>query len=415
VHVETTVASPNRSIQRASGKAPRARTVLVVRSELLPYSETFVKAQVLAYSSWHPVLVGLRRTEGLPVDDLEVRMVPAAKTLAARAYRKVLTSLRVTPADIRRRLGSAKASLVHVHFGTDAVENWNWIKTLRVPVIVTLHGYDINIDRQWWQSSSRPRAQRRYPALLLSLAANPRVHFVAVSEAIRQKAIEWGIARERISVRHIGVDLDLFRDPGPPVQERRRRIVFVGRLVEKKGVEYLIRAFALVRKQVPDAELVIVGEGRLRTRLQRLASDLEVPVSFEGILSSNQIRTQLLDSRVFCLPSVTAQNGDAEGFGLVLLEAQACGVPAVTSARGGADEGIIHEQTGFRFEERDVGAMTEYLVRLLVDDDLASRMSRLARRNIEQNFSLRACTAALEDLYDSLSTGRGVRSREALA
>lgn len=414
MHVETAVASPHRSIQRAQGDAAHSKTVLVVRSELLPYSETFVKAQVLAYSSWHPILVGLRRTDGLPVDELDVRMVPAARSFAARAYRRVLTSLQVTPADIRRRLGSAKASLVHVHFGTDAVENWSWIKTLRVPVIVTLHGYDINIDRQWWQSPSRPRAQRRYPGLLLSLAANPRVHFVAVSNAIRQKALEWGIPQERISVRHIGVDLELFRDPGPPVTERRPRIVFVGRLVEKKGVEYLIRAFAAVRSSVPDAELVIIGEGRLRTRLQRLASDLAVPVRFEGILSSNQIRAQLLDSRVFCLPSVTAQNGDAEGFGLVLLEAQACGVPAVTSARGGADEGIIHGKTGFRFEERDVSAMSEHIVRLLVDDELALRMSTEARRNIEENFSLRVCTSALEDLYDSLSGARA-RSREALA
>jgi glycosyltransferase involved in cell wall biosynthesis len=386
------------------------RTVLVVRSELLPYSETFVKEQVMAYSHWRAVLVGLRRVPGVPIDDLDVRLLPVAKSLPERAYRKLLAKLRVTPAGVRRLLGSETPDLIHVHFGTDAVEHWGWIEPLRIPVIVTLHGYDINIDKQWWQSPAKPRSQRRYPDLLLEVAANPRVHFVAVSNAIRARAIEWGLPPERISLRHIGVNPSSFRNTGLPVEKRAPRILFVGRLIEKKGVEYLIRAFAKVRTQVPHAELVLVGDGRLRGKLESLASALGVPVNFAGVLSSEQINQHLQSTRVFCSPSITADNGDAEGLPIVILEAQACGVPVVTSARGGAEEGIIHGVSGYGFEEKDVESLSRNLLRLLQDDALVASMSSAARRNIEQNFELRSCTAKLEELYDSWSRSLSIRA-----
>jgi glucosyltransferase len=380
------------------------RTVLVVRSDLLPYSETFVKEQVMAYSRWRPVLVGLRRIEGLAVDDLEVRMLPVAKSFPTRAYRRLLAKLHVVPAAVRRLLQSEPASLIHVHFGTDAVENWGWIESLRMPVVVTLHGYDINIDKQWWRAADQPRSLRRYPDMLLRMAANPRVHFVAVSEAIRARAIEWGLPAERIACRYIGVNLSLFQQTGLPVEKRAPRILFVGRLVEKKGGEYLIRAFAKVRAQLPTAELVMVGSGRLRGKLESLASELNVPVTFTGVLSSEQIRAQLHSARAFCSPSITADNGDAEGLPIVLLEAQACGVPAVTSARGGAHEGIVHGVTGYAFAEKDVDNLGEYLLRILKDDALAASMSAAAHRHVEAHFELGSCTAKLEDFYDAWSS-----------
>jgi glycosyltransferase involved in cell wall biosynthesis len=382
----------------------RPRTVLVVRSDLLPYSETFVKEQVMACSRWRPVLVGLRRIDGLRVDDLEVRMLPVAKSLPARAYRGLLAKLHMTPVGVRRLLQSEPASLIHVHFGTDAVENWGWIESVHIPVLVTLHGYDINIDKQWWRAADKPRSQRRYPDMLLRMAANPLVHFVAVSEAIRARAIEWGLPEERISCRYIGVNLNLFRQAGLPVERRAPRIVFVGRMVEKKGGEYLIRAFAKVRQQLPTAELVMVGSGRLQGKLQSLASELNVPVTFTGVQSSEQIKEHLHSARAFCLPSITADNGDAEGLGIVLLEAQACGVPVVTSARGGADEGIVHGVSGYAFAEKDVDKLSEYLLRILQDDELAASMSAAAHRNVEEHFELGSCTQKLEDLYDTWSS-----------
>jgi glycosyltransferase involved in cell wall biosynthesis len=379
------------------------KTVLVVRSELLPYSETFVKEQVLAYTGWKPVMVGLKRVRGLPMEDLNVRLLPSTTSLPGRAYRKVLRSLHIPPPGIRRRLLPESPSLIHVHFGTDAVDHWDWIRSFDVPVVVTLHGYDINIHKQWWQLPAQSPARRRYPGRLLKLASDPRVHFVAVSGAIKERAMEWGIPAERISVRYIGVDLDRFRPAGPQIERRLPRILFVGRLVEKKGVEYLIRAFAVVKAQLPAAELVIAGDGRLRPKLEQLASELKVPVTFLGSLSSQRIKEELQQTRVFCSPSVTAENGDAEGLPIVILEAQACAIPVVTSARGGALEGIIDGVTGFAFKEGDVDCLSNRLLQLLEDGKTAASMGNAGRRNMEEKFDLRSCTGSLERLYDMLT------------
>jgi len=111
----------------------------------------------------------------------------------------------------------------------------------------------------------------------------------------------------------------------------------------------------------------------------------------------------LNEARVLCLPSLTAANGDAEGLGMVLLEAQACGVPVVTSARGGASEGIIDGVTGFSFAENDVEELSERLYAVLADDVRALAMSHAARQFVLEAFDIRKCTQQLEDLYEEVT------------
>jgi glycosyltransferase involved in cell wall biosynthesis len=183
---------------------------------------------------------------------------------------------------------------------------------------------------------------------------------------------------------------------------REPRVLFVGRLVEKKGCEFLIRAFAQVTKVVAHACLVIVGEGELRPQLETLANVLGVPVQFRGGLSSAEVQGELQLAKVFCLPSVTAANGDAEGLPIVLLEAQASGVPVVTSAKGGSGEGIRDGVTGLSFAERDTDALASCLIRLLTDDMTLRAMAFEGPRFVSQSFDLSLCTDALEELYDNI-------------
>jgi glycosyltransferase involved in cell wall biosynthesis len=377
--------------------------VLVCRAGLLPYSETFIREQLLAYSRWKPVLVGTHRVEpGLPVDGLELRLLHSATpTLRSRLYKRVLRELHLAPPGGTRRLLAESAALVHVHFGTDAVDYWPLLKRLNLPVVVTLHGFDINIHKHEWQRDRTSLANRCYPGRLLAMSRQRGVHFVAVSEAIRQRAIEFGIAPENVTVRYIGIDRARFSFSGVSVAARPRRILYVGRLVEKKGGELLIRAFANVRTQVPDAELVMAGDGPLAAKFRDLASHLGVAVQFLGSVPSAEVKRQIDSARVFCLPSVTAANGDAEGLPISILEAQACGVPVVTSARGGVTEGIIPGITGFAFPEGDVATLGERLLQLLRDDTLAMSMSAAGIAFIAGRFDVHDCTRGLEDLYDA--------------
>jgi glycosyltransferase involved in cell wall biosynthesis len=271
-------------------------------------------------------------------------------------------------------------------------------------MLVTLHGFDINIHRAWWEAGHGGFRRRTYPRRLLRMATNPAIHFIAVSRAIRDQATNYGIPAQKITVAYIGVDTRRFHPAGLPLIQRRRRILFVGRMVEKKAPLLMIQAFADVRRQVADAELAMIGEGPLLGKAKALAKELSVPVEFFGARTSNEVLEQLQEARILCLPSVTAPNGDAEGFGLVILEAQACGVLVITSALGGAEEGILAGKTGIKFREGDKAALTEGLKALLLDDARIMQASTEAVRFAQEVFDVRKCTQNLECVYESLTT-----------
>lgn len=326
--------------------------VLVFRTSLLPLSETFIRNQVLALRRWRPMLIGLQYTAGLELSQLSCQLLSSWNMRPIPSVlRSLLRELNLAPPGVRRYLRSLNPAVAHVHFGTDLVALWPMLNQLDVPILTTLHGYDINTHAEFWRRSWR--ASRKYPQRLLEIGRDSRVRFVAVSEAIRQRAIEFGLPEERIFVRYIGVDTQQFAPSGLPLCDRPRRILFVGRMVEKKGPSILIQAFAAVRRQVPDAELVMIGDGPLLPACRSLAASLQVPVQFLAAVQNSRVQQEMRQTRVFCLPSITAANGDAEGLGMAILEAQAAGVPVVTSARGGAAEAIEDGVTGYAFAESD--------------------------------------------------------------
>ena len=213
---------------------------------------------------------------------------------------------------------------------------------------------------------------RTYPARLLKMAIDPAVRFIAVSNALKGRAVRFGMPQNKIDVSYIGVDTQLFKPLGLPLDRRRRRILFVGRMVEKKAPLLLVEAFAALRTRMPDAELVMIGDGPLLPEVRKRANILGVPITLPGPCGAKAVIEHLSRARVLCLPSVTATNGDAEGFPLVTLEAQACGVPVVTSALGAATEGVLDGVTGHSFPGGDRQAMEHYLAMWLRNDAMAS-------------------------------------------
>ncbi|WP_326533352.1 glycosyltransferase [Pseudorhodoferax sp.] len=382
--------------------SPGPRRVIVHRSDALPYSETFIKEQMQACRRWQPVLVGTQCVAGgLPLDGLPAAYLRAPDPgRAALLQWKLCRELGLPAPGALARLRAQQASLVHVHFATDAVALWPSLQRLGLPVLVTLHGYDINVHRQWWEQGHGGRIGRRYPGRLLQMGQSPQVRFVAVSQAVRETAVRYGLDPHKVHVHYIGVDVQRFQPAGPGAGARAPRILFVGRMVEKKGAHHLIHAFAALRRQLPDAQLAMVGDGPLLASYQALARELGVPVEFLGRQGADAVRAEFARARVFCLPSVTAADGDAEGLPIVIMEAQAMGVPVVTSARGGATEGIVDGESGIAFAEGDVPALTQALARVLADAPLAERMGRRARRFAELRFDIGACTAGLEVRYD---------------
>jgi glycosyltransferase involved in cell wall biosynthesis len=394
--------SPAVVVAGAQGLPPQRPRLLVVTRELLPFSQTFVREQALALTRWQPTLVGLEH-----VGELDPAPLPsfALAEAAPRGPQALAARLRewLWRPDRRhlRRLQGSGYALIHAHFGTSAVWFWPLAQRLALPLLVTLHGYDIAVRAEWWQAGGGGEIQRRYPARLRSLAAHG-MRFLAVSEGVRARAIAYGIAPECVRVHYIGVDTRRFRMRGAPLPARARRILFVGRLVEKKGCEHLLQAFARLATELPEAELTIIGEGPLLASLQQRCRKLAIEPRFLGAQSHERVRAELDAARVLCVPSVEAANGDTEGLPVTILEAAAMGVPVVSSARLAPGEGLIDGVTGFHCAERDAEGLARRLAQLLRDDALATAMSAAAVALVRARFDLAACTRSLEDIYDRM-------------
>ncbi|HEX5203944.1 glycosyltransferase [Paractinoplanes rhizophilus] len=298
-----------------------------------------------------------------------------------------------------RALAEREVTVLQAHFGVEGVYIAPTAKALGVPLVTTLHGFDVTITKKQLIASKKP-SWINYVTWRASLFETGAA-FVCVSEYIRRRAVEWGYPAERTVVLPIGVDTDVIKRL--PFAERPR-IVHVARLVEVKGTADLLRAFATVRRALPAAELIIVGDGPLRAQLGALATELGIAsaVRFLGALPHAEVLAEIGAAQVLCLPSATASSGAQEGLGLVLLEAAASGRPVIGTDHGGIPEAVVDGVNGYLVPERDPAALAERLLAVLGDPALGERLGVAGRAMVEHRYDLRTQTAKLESLYQDL-------------
>ncbi|MFF5964049.1 glycosyltransferase family 4 protein [Streptomyces collinus] len=199
-----------------------------------------------------------------------------------------------------------------------------------------------------------------------------------------------------------GVDTDRFT-PGEPASRRPRTVVYVGRMDRSsawKGVDVLVRAFARLAAEVPDARLRLVGDGDAVTGLRALAAELGVAdrVQTPGALRGAALTEAVRTAAVLALPSLT----EAESFGMALVEAMACATPVVGSDVGGIPHVLTHGETGLLVPPGDPDALASACVKLLSDGALADHMGAAGRRTAEQRYAWPALTARYLDLFRTL-------------
>lgn len=184
---------------------------------------------------------------------------------------------------------------------------------------------------------------------------------------------------------------------GDPLQ-----LLFVGRLVERKGVEHLVRALRIVRER-REAELTVVGEGKWRPVIEKEVrrSGLDAHVTLAGFVSKERLREYYETCDIFVLPAVVDAKGDTEGLGVVLLEALACERPVVASAVGGIRDIVIPGRTGWLTRPGDPGDLADTILALASDPDAARHVARQGRRFAEERFSASRVAESLEKVYRS--------------
>ncbi len=183
-----------------------------------------------------------------------------------------------------------------------------------------------------------------------------------------------------------------------------RNFLAIGRFVEKKAPAITIRAFAEVHKQYPDSSLYMVGSGELLNACKELVVELGISnaVHFCGVLTPDQI-TELMNSMsVFVQHSVTAQNGDAEGTPVAVLEAAAAALPVVATSHAGIPDVIIHGETGLLCDEHDLSGMVGNLLKILAGKDAAKQMGELSRKRVAEQFTL---DRHIQCIYQTIQSG----------
>lgn len=307
-----------------------------------------------------------------------------------------MLSRSITPYE--RLLAGRRPALIHAHFGVEGVYALPLAARQGVPLVTTFHGFDATLSTAGFFGSP---AWAWYPLLRQKLARRGSL-FLCASAFIRERLLAQGFPAERTRVHYIGVDCRAIspRDAA----EEEPVILHVARLVDVKGTEFLIRAFAETAKRHKAARLVMIGDGPLRAKLERLARECGVAerVKFLGALPHAQVLGWMRRAAMLLLPSVTTSSGRVEGLGMVTLEAAAARVPSIGSRLGGIRETIADGETGFLVPERDVAALAARMGQLLTDAGLRQRMGEAARVRVEQQFDIVRQSAILESLYDEV-------------
>ena len=376
------------------GRAAAQPAVIIYKDRLLPGSQTFVLAQAESLERFTPYYVGARLVhQGLPLPN-DRSFVMNRGDLSGKVREFFFRSIGLAPR-LMRQLGQLDPVLVHAHFGPDGLSGLRLARAFEIPLVVSHHGYDVTIGHNFPVSL----AHRRYLARKRQLQRGADL-FLAVSNFIKQQLLKQGFPEERIRVHYVGVDTTTFH-PLPGIQ-REPIVLFVGRLVENKGCTFLLRAMAKVQQQCPQARLVIIGEGALRKQLEIEAASTVRNCSFIGQQPHQAVREWMARSSAFCVPCVTARNGASEAFGLVFIEAQAMGLPAVSFASGGVSEAIADGVSGFVVPTLDTDALSARLLQLLSEQPLWSRFSEAGVQRVQSRFSLKTQTAELETLYEQV-------------
>jgi glycosyltransferase involved in cell wall biosynthesis len=361
----------------------------------------------------HAVRVVAPHDAGLPLaetmDGVEIRRFrygrDAQETLAYRgtmadavlrswaARWRLVALLGAMRRAVRQAVREWQPDVVHVHWwfpGGLAL----WPGHVGAPAVITSHGTDLFL------------LDRAAPLRWLARRVFARSRAVTVISApLRARVEALGVPAQRIAVAPMPT-AEAAALPRRPVPGR---LLFLGRLTERKGAQVAVAALHELVAGGSDVHLRIVGDGPERAALEAQVRSLglEARVTFAGAVPPQAVPREYAEAELFLMPALTDWKGEQEGFGLVLIEAIRAGLPVVASASGGIADIVRDGETGLLVPERDSAALAAAVRRLRADPVLAARLAAAAQADVAARFSAASIAAAYESVYrDALRNDR---------
>lgn len=280
--------------------------------------------------------------------------------------------------------------IIHCHYGV--VGNFALpIKKagIKAKFVITFHGFDTRLGSS--NNGSMYKELFEYGD-----------SFIAVTDYNYKNLVEFGLSRQKIVYHPLGIDVDAFR-PSRVTTKRKTnciRIITVARLVKEKGLHHGINAVHSLINQQPDMKIEyhIIGDGPLRKQLESMILEMGMAktVLLRGKMNQEQIKDELDRSHIFMLPSIE------ESFGVVLLEAQAKGLPVVVSKVGSTSQALEDGGSGFLVPPGDVEQLTKKLATLCTDSRKRYRMGAAGRRFVKKNYDINQLNDRLVQIYEKL-------------
>ncbi len=284
--------------------------------------------------------------------------------------------------------------IVHCHFGPNGVK-CSYLKDIGIKskLITTFYGYDVRLGIE--------TGGKIYQKLFKNADC-----ILAASRYLYKHLIGLGADHAKLRLHYPGINPDNFIFKykfNKDYIKDEITILTVARLVKEKGIDYGIFAISKLIKLNPKINLkyLIVGNGPLKDYLKRIVKDLNLQniVKFLGWMRQDEIVKLMVKSDIFLLPSVS------EAFGVVLLEAQAVGLPIVATNVGGIPEAIVNGKSGFLVPKRDIDALAKRLKYLIEHPELWPKMGRFGRKIIESKYNIKKLNRQLIKVYKNLLGG----------
>jgi len=288
--------------------------------------------------------------------------------------------------------------ILHCHFGPNGIIGI-YLKKMGISgkYITTFHGYDVN----------------GYPKIMGENVYNDLFNdgdlFTTNTNFTKQQILKLECQEKKIIILPVGLGIEKFRFSTRKIQHGKYiKILTVGRLVEKKGHKYAIQAIAKIIKKYKNIKYIVAGEGFLRNELEELVEDLRIKkyVKFLGAVERKEVLKLYQQAHIFVLSSVTASNGDQEGQALVIQEAQAMGLPIVSTLHNGIPEGVLDGKSGFLVPEGDVRAISEKLEYLIEHPEIWPNMGQCGRKFVEERYDINKLNQRLVEIYQNLIDSR---------
>lgn len=382
------------------------RQILYYTETFCSPSETFVYRIAHCLREYKPVVFTHQRIHrhqypdnGLPIVECPQRQ--CAKIF--RLYKFITNSLSTSipssdlleTTEINRLHQKYSYSLIFAHFAPCGIRCVPSARILQLPLVTMFHGCDLS---SWLRF-------RFYSAKLKTLFKHGNA-FVVASQYMKKKAIYLGCPAKKIHVipNPVPLLLEKLEDQRSPQSYRPIRFIHVGRLHEKKGILYSLRAFAKICSTYPSSEFIVIGEGPQRFKAEQLSQNLGIrdKVRFLGSLLFDEVKKELLKADIYVQHSVTADDGDTEGFGVSLAEASSAFLPVVATQHNGFPEVILNEKTGFLVPERDIEAMFLALKRLVESPELRNQFGRAGHKFVKEQFSYDTVGKIYHSLFDEI-------------